>query len=91
MRYIIATLITLATACATEADTADIAITHQVRGAEQDPAACRAACRVSLGLCEIATAEDRELLADCTADCPFTADELRCFATATCGDDTTCQ
>jgi hypothetical protein len=86
MRTLLATLLfTLTTACAIDTQ-APSEPTPLATDNDQpaSPAHCRAACRVSLGLCGD---EDRQLLAECTADCPFTASEATCLAALSCGDD----
>lgn len=91
MRYLAAILITLGAACATEDDPEDTTGRGQRDPSEYTTSACHHACQVAFGLCEIASPEDKDLLAGCTQRCPFTVDQLHCYATASCGSEPTCE
>ena len=58
------------------------------RGPEDDeaPTSCVRACQVAFDACGT-TAEDRDLVRDCTESCPFTAREAACLSRLECGDD----
>jgi hypothetical protein len=47
---------------------------------------CVQACRVAFEACG-STPEDRDLVRDCAASCPFTASEAACLSRLECGDD----
>ena len=84
MKTLIAALLFSLAACATDNTPSTISRDPH---AEPPPASCTQACRVALDACG-STADDRELVANCATPCSFSAEEARCLAALSCGDDT---
>jgi hypothetical protein len=93
MRHLVIVLISLTAACVADepSDPDPSSVRDRPSTAQNDPATCHQACEVALGICEIASFEDRQLLESCTKQCPFDADELRCLAAESCGSDPACE